>query len=380
MKKIFYIAFLVFIMTPNILVEATEITYDEKVYSEQFNDSGADKLFDNLPGNVKKSLEGLGVDGTDFNKIVEITPDSVFKNILDTTKKTAPGPLKSVSMIMAVILLNALFNALKISMGDRPLSVVLGIVSTLCICIIIINPVVNFIARVAALIKGATAFLFCYIPIMVGIMVASGQAITSVAFSSGMVALGEIITQLSSGFLVPILNVFLTINVVSAISPSLNFSGVCDLFSKVVKWVLGFIMTVFSGLLSVKSLIGSAVDNVNNKTMKFVLSSFVPVVGSALGDAFSTIHGCVKVLKSGVGAFFIIGIGFIFLPVIIECIVWMISVNICAAVGDVFELSTISSLLKNTGKVISTLMAVIFCIITVLIISTVIVLTIGGGN
>lgn len=369
-----------FIIIPDNLVEATEIRYDDKVYNEQFNDSGADKLFDDLPGNVKRSFEEVGVDGTDFNKIIDITPDAIFKNILDTTKKTAPGPLKSISMIMAVIFLNALFNALKISMGDRPLSVVLGIVSTLCICIIIINPIVNFIGRVAALIKGATAFLFCYIPIMVGIMVASGQAITSVAFSSVMVALGEIITQLSSGFLVPLLNVFLTISVVCAISPSLNFSGICDLFSKVIKWILGFIMTVFSGLLSVKSLIGSAADSANNKTMKFVLSSFVPIVGSALGDAFSTIQGCVKILKSGVGAFFIIGIGFIFLPVIIECVVWMISVNICAAVGDVFELPKISSLLKNTGKVINTLMAVIFCIITVLIISTVIVLTIGGGN
>ena len=215
---------------------------------------------------------------------------------------------------------------------------------------------------------------------MVGIMVASGQAISSVAFSSMMVALGDIITQLSSGFLVPLLNIFLTVSVVCAISPRFKFSGLCELFSKVIKWVLGFSMTIFSGLLTTKSLIGATVDSVNSKTMKFVLSSFVPIVGSALGDAFLTVQGCVKILKSGVGAFFIIAVGFVFLPAVVECAVWVLAVNTCAVAGDIFELSNVSTLLKNIGKVVSTLMAVILCIMTILIISTVVVLNIGGGG
>ncbi len=380
MKKILCIIFFIYIITPNNLVLAKENIYDEKIYNEQFNNSGADKLFDKLPQNVKDSFDSIGVDNNNFNNLMDISLESIFKNILDTAKKTAPGPIKSISMILAVILLNAIFNAIKMSLKDESLSTVLGVVSTLCICMIIIRPIVNFIVKVSSIIKGITAFLFCYIPVMVGIMIASGQAISSAAFSSMMIALGEIITQVSSGFLVPLLNVFLTISITCAISPRFNFSGICELFSKVIKWVLGFIMTVFSGLLSVKSLIGSTVDNVNSKTMKFVLSSFVPIVGSALGDAFSTIQGCVKLLKSGIGAFFIIAVGFIFLPVIIECIIWMFSLNICAAAGDVFELSTISKLLKNIEKVVSTLMAVILCIMAVLIISTVVVVTLNGGT
>ena len=380
MKKIlFVIIFMMFLPCKMVAAQENKV-YDEKVYQEQYETSGAQKLFGELPKEVQKSFESIGVNGADFNKIMDIKPESVLENVIDTAKKKLPGPLKAVSMILAVILLNAIFTALKISIGEKMMSTVLGVVTTLCICMMLVTPIIDFIGRAATLIKGASTFLLCYIPVMVGIMVASGQAFSSVAFSSMMVTLGDVITQLSSNFLVPLLNIFLTISVVCAISPRFKFSGLCDLFSKVIKLVLGFVMTVFSGILTTKSLIGATVDSVSSKTTKFVLSSFVPIVGGALGDAFLTVQGCVKILKSGVGAFFIIAIGFIFLPVVVECIIWVLVTNVCAVAGDIFELSEVSTLLKNIGKVMSALMAVIICIMTILIISTVVVLNVGGGG
>ena len=354
--------------------------YNQEVYKEQYDNSGAERLFDELPKETKNSLEGIGVNGADFNEIIGIKPEVVLEKILATAKKNLPAPLRSISMILAVTLLNAILTALKISIGEKSLAATLGVVSTLCVCMIIVTPIVGFIGRVAAIIKGGAGFLFCHIPIMAGVMVASGQAISSAAFSSLMVTLGDVITQLCANFLVPLLNMFLTVSVVCAISPRFNFSGLCGLFSKITKWVLGFTMTIFSGILTTKSIIGATADSVNSKAMKFVLSSFVPIVGSALGDAFLTVQGCVKILKSGIGAFFIIAVGFIFLPAVVECIAWSFVLNICAVAGEIFELPNISTLLKNIGKVVSTLMAVVLCIMTILIISTVLVLSIGGGG
>ncbi len=383
-KKIFW-GFMLFLSVLEGIPAAAEAenadgAYNQEVYKEQYDNSGAERLFEELPGEAKKSLEGMGVNGADFNKIIDIKPEAVLENILATAKKSLPAPLRAISMILAITLLNAILTALKISIGEKSLAATLGVVSTLCVCMIIVTPIVGFIGRVAAIIKGGAGFLFCYIPIMVGVMVASGQAISSVAFSSLMVTLGDVITQLSANFLVPLLNMFLTVSVVCAISPRFNFSGLCGLFSKVTKWVLGFTMTIFSGILTTKSIIGAAADSVNSKTMKFVLSSFVPIVGSALGDAFLTVQGCVKILKSGIGAFFIIAVGFIFLPAVVECIAWSFAINLCAVAGDIFELPNVSTLLKNIGKVVSTLMAVVLCIMTILIISTVLVLSIGGGG
>ncbi len=372
-------SFILIVSISRVVSAASAVAYDEKIYEEQYNNSGADKLFNELPGEVKKSFDSIGINKPDFNQIMDINPESILKNILDTTKKKLPGALKSVSMILAVILLNAIFSAFKISLGEKSIATVLALISNVCICMIIISPIVCFVERSASIVKASSAFLLCYIPIMFGIMLVSGQAFSSAAFSSIMLTLSNIITQLSTNFLVPALNIFFALSIVCSISTRFNFAGVCELFAKIIKWFLGFIMAIFSGLLTTKSLIGVAVDSANSKTMKFVLSSFVPIVGSALGDAFLTVQGCIKILKSGVGAFFIIATGFIFLPVIIECVIWLLATNICMATSDIFELANISMLLKNIGKVVSIIMAVILCIMTVLIVSTVVVLNIGGG-
>jgi len=102
------------------------------------------------------------------------------------------------------------------------------------------------------------------------------------------------------------------------------------------------------------------------------------VVGNALGEALHTINGCVKMLKSGVSAFGLLAGIFIFLPILIECVMWLITLYICAGIGDIFELKEITSLLRASSNVIETLLGIVFCCMTILTVSTVIMLIIGG--
>ena len=81
------------------------------------------------------------------------------------------------------------------------------------------------------------------------------------------------------------------------------------MFYKAVKWVLSIVMTIFVSLLTIQNLIGVAADNAGTKAVKFAVSNFIPVVGGALSDAYTTVQSCVKVLKSGVGAFWDSGSG-----------------------------------------------------------------------
>ena len=69
----------------------------------------------------------------------------------------------------------------------------------------------------------------------------------------------------------------------------------------------------------------SAVDSTGARAARFMVSSFVPVVGGALGEALGTITGCVKMIKSGVTAFGLLAEGALFLPVLLECVLWPVS-------------------------------------------------------
>jgi len=141
---------------------------------------------------------------------------------------------------------------------------------------------------------------------------------------------------------------------------------------------MGFCMTVFTGLLTMHGIVATALDSTGTRAAKFVVSSFVPVIGNALGEALHTINGCVKMLKSGVSAFGLLAGIFIFLPIIIQCLMWLITINVCAGISEIFDQHEITSLLKASVSVLETMLGIILCCMTVLTVSTVIMLIIGG--
>ena len=347
-------------------------------YRDQLKQSGAEELPDSLSPETKKVLSDLGVNGTDWNAITSISPQNYFQKILKIFSGQAKSPFKVLCSVIAVILLCALLNGMKLSFGDRPMGGVIGMVGTLCICTIVISPIVSCIHDAGDVLNAASGFLLACVPVLAGIMIAAGQPVSAGSYHILMLAAGNAVSFLSSGFFIPMLNIFLALSVVSSVSPGINLGGLCAAMNKIVKWVMGLCMTLFTSLITMHSIVASSLDSTGSKAAKFVVSSFVPVVGNALGEALQTVTGCVKLLKSGVSAFGLLAGIFIFLPVIAECFLWILTLNLCAGVGQVFDLGEISSLLKASSDVVSTMLAILLCSMMVLIISTVVMLIVGG--
>ncbi|QEY33953.1 stage III sporulation protein AE [Caproiciproducens galactitolivorans] len=360
------------------LPQAYAAENQEKYYQQQLEQSGAEDLPYKLPEETRKALENLGIENADWKSISSITPQNFFEHILSVAAGKTGAPFKAAVSVVAVMLLCALLDGMKLSFGEKALGGVIGMVATLCISIIVINPIVSCIVNAATVIRAAAGFLLACVPVLAGIMVAAGQSVSASSYNLLMVAAGNVISLLSANILVPLMNIFLALSIVSAVSPNMNLNGLCEAFSKSAKWIMGFCMTVFTGLLTIHSIVATAMDTAGTRAAKFVVSSFVPVVGNALGEALYTINGCVKMLKSGVSAFGLLAGLCIFLPILIECLIWLITIHICAGIGTIFSLKEITMLLKAVVNVIETLLGIILCCMAILTVSTAAMLIIGG--
>jgi stage III sporulation protein AE len=349
-----------------------------KYYQEQAKKSGADELQEKLPEDTQKILRELGVDSADWTSITSITPQNYFQKILSIFSGKAVNPLRVMASVIAIVLLCALLNGLKLSFGEKPMGGVIGMVGTLCVCALIVQPIVSCISDASDVLKAASDFLLACVPVMVAILVAAGQSVSAGSYHLLMMAVGNLVSVFATTILVPMLNLFLALSVVSSVSPAINLSGLCDVLNKIEKWIMGLGMTLFTGLVTMHSLIAASQDNTAVRAAKFIVGSFVPVVGNALGEALNTVTSCVKMLKSGVGAFGLLAGLAIFLPVLAECILWYLTLLLSSGISQMFELDGITGLLKASADVVSTMLAILFCCMTVLIISTVVMILIGG--
>lgn len=386
MKKIFcaaaalLLAFLTAVPAHAESTASVESGVYAEYYGEQLKASGADKLKEELPAGTMDSLEDIGVTGTDINEIKSVTPQNFFEKAVNIFTDKFKSPFLVFCKVITVILLCALLNGMKLSFGEQPLGGVISMVGTLCICTVVVTPLVTCINDAANVLKGSSEFMLACVPVVTGIMVAAGQPAQASSWNLLMLTAGNAVSVLAADFLVPLLNILLAMSVVSSVSPGIKLSGICSALNKAAKWIIGLCMTLFTSLVTMHSIAASSIDRTGSKAVKFVVSSFVPVVGNALGEAMNTVNGCIKMLKSGVCAFGLLAGIFIFLPIVIECILWIIMLNICSGIGQMFGLDEVTSLLKSSADVTSTILAVLLCSITVLIISTALMLIIGGAS
>ena len=383
MKKfIFLMVFFITILLSSFTVyadieDATEYT-TEGIYNSQYEQSGADALLRELTPEVKKQLKDIGVTSPSWQELNSMSFFDIFGNIMNTIQQQSVTPLNCVVKIMGVVMLVALINSVKSSLGSSSLTAVLNSVATLTVSIILIQPVCQTIEYSTTIIKLSADFMLIFIPVMAGIMLTMGQSLQAAGSYTMVMGAGTAVSQISNNILVPLLNTFLGISVVSGISQRVNLNGFCELINKVLKWVLTFTMSAFTAILTMQSIISSSADSAGVKATRFAISSFVPLVGGALSEAYQTVRGCMGMLKSGVGVFAILATGTIYLPAIISCLLWLAAINIAIALAGVFDMGDIIKLLKSVTTVINSLIAILLCCMIIFIVSSAIMLMAGG--
>lgn len=388
MKKLFYflcviVIFLNATSAPIIVFSENQQSDNlnfEDIYKEQIELSGADKLKKELSEETQKDLDSIGVEGAEWKDLSKLNPQKIYNFILKKFKSKLPTLIKSILTILSMIIICSIFLSAKLSSDKKKIEKVLDFVCLLSICVVMIKPIVEIILKTSNIMSSVSKFMISYIPIITGIMYATGQSLLGSSYSSVMILFSEFIMQISSKVLIPILNIFLAISIASSMPTTCSFSNVCSFFSKTVKWIIGISTVVFVGILTIQSVITSAADNIGTKTLKFMLSGSVPVVGKTLGDALLVINGSVKLLKSGVGAFFLLAVGVIFIPVILDCLTFKIVSAISLNLSETFGITSASKLIKNTTEVLNLLLIIVLCCLIVMLVSTSLIILINPLN
>ncbi|MCI6652782.1 MAG: stage III sporulation protein AE [Ruminococcus sp.] len=347
-------------------------------FSDALEEIGGGNLSNSLDQNSQDSLNNLGIDEKDYNSIINLSFSDFFKEIIRIAGQEGVTPLSSSALVMCMLLLYSVFDNFRDDLKSRNMQSISDAVFVLIITLSIVTPVVSVVNRAVTSIENAGSFMLLYIPIMVVALITNGQGVTGASYYSFVVMAGEGITWLSSHLIAPLLSVFLGVSVTSSVSSDIKLDGIIRELSKFIKWVIAFVMTVFSGLLTFKTLITTAADTVSTRAVRFTLSSFIPIVGSALSEAYKTIQGSMTLLKTGLGVFVIISVVIVFLPVVINCLLWIVSLNISSGVADMLGVKAPSSVLKCCSSVLSTLLVIILCVMAIYVISTAIILTLGS--
>lgn len=334
-------------------------------------------VYDALSDDALNSLQRIGANSANADELSSLSFEKIIGEIAQTAENNAAPPLKGLISITAILLICSMLSVYKGSLSSG-VSDAINITAALCISGAVVVPAVELIGSASQLIVTASNVMLAYVPAVVTLMLSSGGAVSSASYYTAVLA-GEGVCQLSSRLLAPFMNLFLGLSVTSGISPEIHLEGLIQTVSKAARWLLTFAMTIFTAVLGVKQVITSSLDTVSNRAVRFAVGSFVPVVGSALSEAYNTVRGSVSILKSGLGVFAIIAVAAVFMPIIIRSVMWIVTLWLGKSVAEVLGLPQCAGLLGGVSAVLSTLLAVVLCVMSIYIISNAVALLLGGG-
>lgn len=348
-------------------------------FDAQLDALGRDELLGGLPDETRALLEEAGAD-LSVESLLGLSPRDFFRTIWQLFLAQLQKPVRVLCTVTGILILCSLLGGLKTAAGDNTLAQVFNTVSALCILASVAAPILDCIVTTERVIRDASAFMLSFIPVFATALVAAGQPATGAAYNLFLFGACQVVSQALAGTLVPLMSIYLALCIVGSLVPDMNIRSATASIKTLVTWSLGFMVTLFVGLLSVQTMVSHGADSLTTKTAKFVLGSFVPVVGSVLSEALLAAQGCLRLLKTTVGAFGILAAALTFLPVLLQTVAWRLISSLLAATGDVLGVKGVPDILRACSTVLSILLSIILCYALLIIVSTAVILVTGLGT
>lgn len=349
-------------------------------YDELLEESGASELTDYLPDETTEKLRQAGIMSPSEEYMINLEISELLESVISIASEESTQPLKAGATVIAVILLTALLGGLKNSLADIKTAQTAYTAVSVFAALTVLAPLLTYFTDVIKAIEGANAFEKAFIPVFAAVLTASGQTIRATGSAAAMLTVSEVASSILCKTVVPFVRILTGVSAVTAAAPELNLDSIIAFAEKCIKWLLGILATVVVAALTISGMVTAAADTVAGKTVKFVVSGSVPIIGGAVGEALSSVKSCIALLKTSVGSFGIIACGYIFLPVIIRGVLWRLTLEMCAGTADLFGTGSVSKLLRALSISVGMLLSVCILLVLVLTVSAAAILVVGKAG
>ncbi len=353
-----------------ILVALMLIFLTLSVVAEDYESELGIDFGDVQAGDAEEFLKDNGVDIPNPKTVQNISAGSVLNYLASAFRSALRKPAK----VFICVLVISLVSEVVMSISHR--SGIYGEVFTL-ICFLCITPmIISSFSEMLSVMKSQETFMASYIPIFAAITAASGNTAGAGAYNALVFYASEAVSLIAGQVLKPILVCMLVMSCTQAINPDLpNLTGT---LKRAVTYIVGVIMTIFVGVIGLQTTIGRAGNSILLRAGRYLVSSFVPLIGMSLSESYQAVSQSLGTLRSAVGALGIVIIVLILaIPIITMCvyrITFIILDWTCSITGSY----RLSSLMRGIGDVYSLGVTLLIIYALMFLISTGMIMLIGS--
>lgn len=344
------------------------------------NDYGKEfesELYSAFDSETKDALEMFGIDGIESAGVFDFSKDSLSDYFTTNLKEKANAAFRFFFELLSVLMVVSLIGVLS-GKNERG-----GLVNLISVCVFSIltaqktAAVLNIAVTMA---EALNKLLVSFVPIYAGIIAVSGSPVSAAAYNSLTLVFAESVSLLMTKLIVPFVGVILCLSIAFSMNSQIDCGRFLSAAGKCANFALGSAAAFFAGFLSFKSILSSAADSAASRGIRFVVSSLIPVVGSAMSEAYSAFASSINLIK---GSAAVIGIAAVFVtcfPAISELFLYFAAVSVLSFSSQILGQNEVASLFRGFALALKVMLLVSVYGLFIVIISTGLMLSVKGGS
>ncbi|WP_063847498.1 stage III sporulation protein AE [Bacillus sp. FJAT-28004] len=228
-------------------------------------------------------------------------------------------------------------------------------------------------------IESMIQFMLAMVPLLLTLLASMGNVVTVSVLHPLIIFMIHAVGTLIYKLVFPLLFFSAVLHIASALSEKFKVTQLANLLRNIGVGVMGVLLTVFLGVISVQGATGAVTDGVTLRTAKFVTGNFVPVVGRMFSDAADTVISASMLAKNAIGLAGVIILLFISAFPAIKIMTLALIYNIAAAVMQPLGESPIVTCLETIGKTMIYVFAALAAVSLMFFLAVTIILTAGNA-
>ena len=376
MKKLITIfAILICIFGTSISIADTE----DEVINSQMDSFNISNFIDEANKYSNDILKDIDIQELLNNAIKgELDTNQLLKNIFPILGTEIKEALKVMGSILIIVLIHSVLKSISDNLNNKSVAQITYYVQYILIATVIMTNFSSIITLSKEAVGNMISFIQLLFPLLMTLMLASGSVVSVNLVQPIILFIINLISNIFQSIIIPIILVGTALAIVSKISDRIQIDKLSKFLKSSAVWVIGILLTIFVGVLSIEGTLGSSVDGITAKTAKAAVSSFIPVVGKVLGDAVDTVIGCSAILKNAIGIVGVIVVIAICITPILKLAIITIIYHLTAALCEPIADSKIVSLITQMADTFKILLAILCSISVMLIIGITLVINISN--
>ncbi len=330
-------------------------------------------LTEGLSDETLEILKETGLDEISFDSVFSVSPLKIFDLLFSVFTKEIKEPLKFFAEAVGIYIL---LSVMTVSVRYKE---VFKIISMSVLCVFCAVPVSKLVNEVFSVIETVCAYNTVLSGILCGVVSASGGVVSGSLYGGMSVFFFNIISKICEIVSNPLINGMCFFSFMSCFN-GFSLSGkISEMLKKAYMFFLGGCGSVFTGILSLKTVLSSSADSVTLRSVKFMVGESLPLVGGVISESCSAISASLSLLKNTVGVFGIVSVIITVLPVLIKLVCWQLSFSCVYIFGEMISFNDEENPLSSFKTVITLLFATVIFAAAVFIVSVGTVIVFSGG-